>query len=85
MARRGFPEAAARIHELWMAGRKEEAVAAVPDDYLDDGGLIGSVDRVRSRWPSWERRGLTGLIVRGDREGLELLADLAGTREGSDA
>jgi F420-dependent oxidoreductase-like protein len=83
MARRGFPEAAARIHELWMAGRKDDAVAAVPDEYLDDGGLIGSVDRIRSRYPSWETRGLTGLIVRGEPEGIELLAELAGTRETS--
>ncbi len=47
MARRGFPEAAARIHELWLAGRREEAVAAVPDEYLDDGGLYGSEQRIR--------------------------------------
>ena len=81
MARRGFPEAAARIHELWLAGRKDEAVAAVPDEYHDDGALLGSPDRIRSRWGSWEHRGLTGLIVRGEPEGIELLADLAGTRE----
>ena len=38
MVRRGFPEAAARIHELWMAGRKDEAVAAVPDEYVEEHG-----------------------------------------------
>src|SRR4029453_6139857 len=32
MARRGFPEAAARIHELWMAEQRDEALAAVPDE-----------------------------------------------------
>jgi len=82
MARRGFPEAAAQIHELWMAGRKEEAVAAVPDEYHDDGALIGSVERIRSRWDTWTKRGFTGLIVRADTaEEFELAADLAGTRE----
>lgn len=82
MARRGFPEAAARIHELWLAGRRDEAVAAVPDDYLDSGALIGSPQRIRQRWGSWEQRGLTGLIIRtGTVEGLELAADLAGTRD----
>lgn len=81
MARRGFPDAAARIHELWMAGKKDEAIASVPDEYLDEGGLIGSVDRIRSRWSTWEQRGLTGLIVRGEPEALTLMADLAGTRE----
>lgn len=82
MARRGFPEAAARIHELWMAGEKEAAVAAVPDEYLEQGALIGTPARIRSEWEPWTRLGVTGLIVRGEgTEGLELLADLAGTRD----
>lgn len=82
MARRGFPEAAARIHELWMAGRRDEAVAAVPDEYHDEVSLIGSNTRIRERWEAWTRRGLTGLIVRSDDPaGYELLADLAGTRD----
>jgi F420-dependent oxidoreductase-like protein len=37
MVRRGFPEAAARIQELYLAGRKQEAIDAVPDEYLDAG------------------------------------------------
>ncbi|NCY15870.1 MAG: LLM class F420-dependent oxidoreductase [Actinobacteria bacterium] len=82
MARRGYPEAAARIHELWLAGRREEAVAAVPDEYLDDGALIGSVTRIRERWEPLTRQGLTGLIVRSESDaGLELVAELAGTRD----
>lgn len=85
MARRGFPEAAARIHELWLAGRKDEAVAAVPDEYHDDGSLIGSVARIRSRWEPWTSRGFTGLTVRSDQaEAFELLAELAGTKESHD-
>jgi len=82
MARRGFPDAAARIHELWMAGEKHAAVAAVPDEYLEQGTLLGSVDRIRSAWEPWTRRGLTGVIVRtAGTEGLELLADLVGSRD----
>lgn len=83
MARRGFPDAAARIHELWMAGRKQEAIDAVPDEYLEQGALLGSVARIRQRWESdFANRGATGVIVRSDQiEALELLADLAGTRE----
>ncbi len=82
MARRGFPEAAERIHELWLAGRREEAVAAVPDEYLDDGNLIGSVQRIRDRWDPLTRMGLTGLIVRAEEDAaLEIIADLAGTRD----
>ena len=50
MARRGFPEQAARIQELWLAGRKEEARRAVPDEYLEQGALIGTEQRIRRRW-----------------------------------
>ena len=45
MARRGFPEEAARIQELWLAGRKDEAVAAVPDAYLEQNALVGLAQR----------------------------------------
>ena len=64
MARRGFPDEAARIHELWMAGRKDEAVAAVPDEYLEQTALLGDEQRIRRRWASWSPPpGTTGLIV----------------------
>jgi F420-dependent oxidoreductase-like protein len=82
MARRGFPEAAQKIHECWMAGKRDEAIAAVPDEYHDDGSLIGSPARIRERWEAWTKMGLTGLIVRSETdEGLQLLAELAGTRD----
>jgi F420-dependent oxidoreductase-like protein len=83
MARRGFPDEAARIHELWMAGHREEAVAAVPHEYFDNGGLFGSVERIRQRWAEvWDGCAATGVIVRtSDPEALDLMADLAGTRD----
>ena len=80
MARRGFPEAADRIGELWRAGRKEEARAAVPDEYLEQTTLAGSPQRIRQRWEAGVAGpGVTGLIVSTEQpEALELLADLAG-------
>jgi F420-dependent oxidoreductase-like protein len=84
MARRGFPEAAARIQELWRAGHKAEAMAAVPEEYLEQGTLAGSPARIRQRWESEfaNRAGVTGMIVGAEQlEGLELLAELAGTRD----
>jgi hypothetical protein len=83
MARRGFPEAAERIGELWRAGRKEEAMTAVPVEYLEQNALFGSPARIRARWESgFVASGVTGLIVGTDQlEALELMADLAGTRD----
>jgi len=83
MARRGFPEAAERIQELWLAGRKAEAIAAVPDDHVDAGALMGSPTRIRSRWNDVaEMEGLTGLIVRATSdEGYVLAAEMTGAAD----
>jgi F420-dependent oxidoreductase-like protein len=83
MARRGFPDAADRIGELWRAGRKEEAMAAVPDEYLEQNALLGSPQRIAQRWEEGVAApGVTGVIVGTDQmEALDLMADLAGTRE----
>ncbi len=80
MARRGFPEAADRIGELWRAGRKEEAIAAVPDAYLEQTQLAGSPERIRRLWEAGVvGPGVTGVIVGAEQpEALELMADLAG-------
>jgi F420-dependent oxidoreductase-like protein len=40
MVRRGFGEAADRIQELYLAHRKEEAIAAVPDEWVDMKSLV---------------------------------------------
>jgi F420-dependent oxidoreductase-like protein len=83
MARLGFPDAAERIGELWRAGRKDEAVAAVPLEYLERNALLGSPQRIRQRWDAgFGPPGATGLIVSARQvEELDLLADLAGTRD----
>jgi F420-dependent oxidoreductase-like protein len=82
MVRRGFPEAAEKIQELYLAGRKAEAIAAVPDEFCDEGALIGPPQRIRERYKEWESSGATGLTLscRQD-EGLELLAELSGSRD----
>jgi F420-dependent oxidoreductase-like protein len=84
MARRGFADEAARIQELFLAGRREEAIAAMPDEAMLQGTLIGSPARIREQWEAGGvvPPGATGVIVGADRpEELELVADLVGTRD----
>ena len=81
MVRRGYPEAAARIQDLYLAHHKQEATDAVPDDFLDEEALVGPVDRIKERYRDWADSGLTGMTISTDQdEPLELMADLAGTR-----
>jgi len=78
MVRRGYGDAAARIQQLYLAGRKEEATAAVPDEFCDEGALVGPVGRIRERYRAWADSGITGLTIVADQEeALTLMADLA--------
>ncbi|GAA0247733.1 LLM class flavin-dependent oxidoreductase [Cryptosporangium japonicum] len=78
MARRGFPEAAEVIGELWRAGRRAEAEAAVPVEYLEQTALLGSPDRIRRRWDAgFVPPGVTGVIVDARQTAaVELMAEL---------
>ena len=81
MTANGYGEAAERIQELYLAGRKAEAVAAVPDDFIDEGALVGPRHRIRERFRAWADSGATGLTVATQQdEAIELMADLAGCR-----
>ena len=82
MARRGFPEAAERIQELFLAGHREEAFAAVPDEYVDQGALLGPKERIRERFREWqELPGVGGYTLHNATpDVMEFMADLAGCR-----
>ncbi len=81
MIKFGYGEAAEKIQELYLAGRKEEAIAAVPDEYVDEQNLIGPVNRIRQNWAGWADSGATGLNISTKQdEAIELMADLADTR-----
>jgi F420-dependent oxidoreductase-like protein len=81
MEREGWPEVAARIQELFLAGKREEAIAAVPDEYVDAAGLIGPKQRIRERWKAWRDSGATGLIIEAaTSEELAFAAELAELR-----
>jgi len=62
-----------------LAGRKQEAAAAVPDELLDLRALVGPPERIRARYRAWEDSGNTGLIIRTNQdEAIELMAEVAG-------
>jgi hypothetical protein len=73
---------AERLAELVPAGRMEEAVDAIPDEYIDDGWLVGPVDRIRERVVPWLESEITGLVI---RYGAQVGADRSGEAENLDA
>ena len=78
MIRRGFGEAADRIQELYLAHRKEEATAAVPDEWVDLKSLVGPPARIKQRFRVWEESGATGMTVHSRQpEAIETMAEAA--------
>ena len=62
MLEQGYGDAAARIQELFLEGRKDEAAAAVPDEYVDERvASSGRRERIRQRLRDWADSGITGL------------------------
>ena len=52
-----------QIQDLFMAGKKEEAVMAVPNTFADEISLVGPVARVRDRLQAWRETPVTSLLV----------------------
>lgn len=77
MIRRGFGDAANRIQELYLAKRKAEAIAAVPDEFVDSGALVGTPARIKERFRAWEDSGATGLTISGNAEAIRIMAEAA--------
>ncbi|WP_067972918.1 LLM class F420-dependent oxidoreductase [Nocardiopsis trehalosi] len=64
LARRyGYEDAADRIQELYLAGRKDEAAAAVPDEMVELTNLVGPESHVRERVEAFRAAGVTHLNV----------------------
>jgi len=60
--RYGYEEAANRIQDLYLSGRKGEACQAVPDEFVDEVALCGPRERVAERLAAWKSSGVGTLI-----------------------
>ncbi|XOV86527.1 MAG: LLM class F420-dependent oxidoreductase [Pseudomonadota bacterium] len=57
--RAGYEEAAVKVQSLWVDGKKEEAIRAVPDEMVLKTSLIGTEDMVRERLRAYRDAGVT--------------------------
>ncbi len=75
--RYGYADAAATIQDLYLAGRKNEAIAAVPDALVDEVALVGDRARIADRLAAFRECGVETLILQARQpEALRLLAEL---------
>ena len=77
--RLGYEAEAAQIQDLYLAGKKAQAAAVVPDSLVDAVALVGSAARIRDRLEVWKdagRRGSVGtmILMKADVAALRLVA-----------
>jgi hypothetical protein len=75
--RYGFEEAATKIQDLYLSGRKDEAAAAVPDALVDEVALCGPRERIRDHLAAWKASGVSTLIcATSDVQAVRTMAEL---------
>lgn len=77
--RLGFGEAALKIQDLYLAGKRGEAAATVPEALIDACHLVGPKARIKDRAQRWIAAGKQGqvgsMLIGGDTNALEIMAE----------
>jgi alkanesulfonate monooxygenase SsuD/methylene tetrahydromethanopterin reductase-like flavin-dependent oxidoreductase (luciferase family) len=75
--RYGYEEAARVVQDLYLDGKHRDAVAAVPDAFVDEAALVGPKERIAERLEAWRESGATTLLVSSmDVNALRAVAEL---------
>jgi F420-dependent oxidoreductase-like protein len=75
-ARMGYEDVAVKVQDLYLAGDKAAAVAAVPTSLVEEVALIGPRDKVADELSRWEDTCLTTLLLSGPPRLLREVADI---------
>ena len=74
--RLGYEAEAKVIQDLYLDGKKGEALAAVPDALVDAVALVGPAERIRDRLAAWQDSEVTDMLIGGGQpEALRVLAE----------
>ncbi|MBA0125750.1 LLM class F420-dependent oxidoreductase [Haloechinothrix sp. YIM 98757] len=75
-ARLGYEETATKVQELYLAGHKNDAAAAIPTKLVEDIALIGPPAKIRDELQAWRETVVTSLLLRGDASLLRTAAEI---------
>lgn len=75
-ARMGYEDVALKVQDLYLAGKKDEAAAAIPLAMVEDVALIGPPDKIRDEAAKWRETCITSFLVGGPASVLESYADM---------
>jgi F420-dependent oxidoreductase-like protein len=75
--RYGYEEAATKIQDLYLSGKQMKAMAAVPDELVDELSLVGTKEMIRDRLEAWRESSVTTLaLMPTDLASLRTVAEL---------
>ena len=74
--RLGYSKECDTIQELYLSGRKAEAIAAVPTRLVEEIALIGPPEKIRDELQAWEESVVTTLLVQGPAFALRTIRDV---------
>jgi alkanesulfonate monooxygenase SsuD/methylene tetrahydromethanopterin reductase-like flavin-dependent oxidoreductase (luciferase family) len=61
--RMGYAAITEEVQELFLAGKREQATALIPDDLVEDMHIVGDAGYVKERVAQWEETGVTTLLL----------------------
>lgn len=74
-ARMGYEDVADKVQDLYLAGHKKEATAAIPTSLIEDTSLIGPAAKIRDELAAWEETVVSTILLRGNAATLRSVAD----------
>ncbi|MBV9952984.1 MAG: LLM class F420-dependent oxidoreductase [Acidimicrobiia bacterium] len=76
-ARMGYAEQVEKIQDLFLAGKKDEAIRSVPLELVEDVALVGPIEKVREEFDArWRKVAMTTMLVSGNPDHLRQVTDL---------
>jgi F420-dependent oxidoreductase-like protein len=75
-ARMGYEDVATKVQDLYLAGKKAEAAAAIPLRMVEDVALVGPADKIRGELDRWRESCITTFLVSGPPAVLPSYAEL---------
>jgi F420-dependent oxidoreductase-like protein len=75
-ARMGYEDVATKVQDLYLAGRKGEATAAIPLAMVEDVALVGPPEKIRDEMKAWLDSCITTFLVSGPASMLSGYAEM---------
>ena len=75
-ARMGYEDVALKVQDLYLAGKKAEAAAAIPLSMVEDVALVGPVDKIKDELAKWRETCITTFLLSGPPQTLSMYAEI---------